>query len=94
MRPYGSRRDSVLRRQKSRATRWEDSLCGDGPVKGSERLRTRTKLQKALGPVPPSLTAKDEPPCTCEDCTSDPAFAAYVRELEQEEHSHLDEIQV
>jgi hypothetical protein len=62
--------------------------------KGSERLRTRLELQKALGPVPPSLTAKDEPPCTCEDCTSDPAFAAHVRELEQEEHSHLDEIQV
>ena len=94
MRAYGASKESVLRRHKARAVQWEDDLCGDGPNKGSQRLRTRLALQAAIGPVPPSITASQKPPCTCEDCISDPAFAAYVRELEQEEHSHLDAIPI
>lgn len=91
MKPYGRQRGDTTKRELKRVSHWDD-LMGADADKGRERLRIRLELQKALGPVPHSLTAKDGPPCTCEDCLHDPQFAAVVRELENDEHSHLDAI--
>lgn len=58
--------------------------------KGGERLRVRLALLPAIGPVPPSVIEHE--PCTCIECARDPAWAEYIRGLETEEHSHLEEI--